>query len=70
MATYTINSIVLPNGDTCELQDTTYPLAAINTNGLMSATDKVKLDGIEIAGFNEAMTYLNLPILNASEVET
>ena len=44
MAEYTINSIQLPNGDICNIQDTTYNIATDTTDGLMSAADKVKLN--------------------------
>lgn len=68
MATHTISQIVLPNGDVCNLKGGSYSPATTTTDGLMSAVDKVKLDGIEVAGFNEAMVYMNLPIMNASGV--
>ena len=32
--------------DTYQIQDTTYDLATATTNGLMSASDKTKLDGL------------------------
>ena len=59
MANYTINKIVLPNGDVCSLQDTTYSNATASAAGLMSAADKTKLDGILTEPI-ETRTYTNV----------
>lgn len=40
-------------------QDTTYSEATTQTSGLMSATDKTKLDGIQIASDDEVTEMLN-----------
>ena len=46
MASYTISKLMLPNGDECDIKDTKYSEATQSAAGLMSATDKAKLDGI------------------------
>lgn len=63
MASYTISKIMLPNGDICNLQDTTYTAASTGAAGLMSAADKGKLDAMEVASTSEALAAVNLGIL-------
>ena len=58
MAEYTISKIKLPNGDICDLIDTTYSEVTQSTSGLMPSGDKSKLDGLEIATVQETMDYL------------
>ena len=52
-------------------QDTTYNVASQSSNGLMSSTDKTKLDGIDEALNNKANTsgsYPNLTVGNAEKL--
>ena len=56
MANYTISAIQLPNGDTCSIRDTTYDAATTSAAGLMSASDKSKLDGIAAGAQVNAVT--------------
>ena len=61
MATYMgVNQINLPNGDMVMLQDTTYDAATTSADGLMSSTDKSKLDDMEVATLSEFKTYLGI----------
>lgn len=55
-----ISTITLPNGDTYEFKDTTYDAATQSADGLMSSTDKAKLDGMEIATVAETSSYLGI----------
>ncbi len=61
--------ITITKGDnttsTITTQDTTYPVATQTDNGLMSSTDKIKIDGIESgaqANVIESITSSNLSI--------
>ena len=56
----TIETITLPNGNTYEVKDTTYSNATQSSSGLMSSTDKTKLDGIEVATTSETASYLGI----------
>ena len=60
MATYTIKAVQLPNGDLCNIIDTTYSTATESTDGLMSSSDKTKLNTIDVATLQEVKTYLGI----------
>lgn len=60
MADYTISKIVTPSGDVCTIKDTTYSAATQSADGLMSSTDKTKLDSVEIATLAETKAYLGI----------
>ena len=51
----TSNNVTNALGYTPPTQDTTYGIASPSTNGLMSASDKVKLDGIEANANNYSL---------------
>ena len=56
----TIETITLPNGNTYNVKDTTYSNATQSSSGLMSSTDKTKLDGFEIATASEIASYFGI----------
>ena len=64
MATYTIDNIKLPNGDICNIQDTTYTIATGDSNGQIKVTPSsgsaynVNVKGLGTAAYkNTTNTY-------------
>ena len=45
-----ISSITLPNGEIYDIKNTTYANATTVADGLLSATDKIKLDNLDPSG--------------------